>query len=554
MNETLKRWAVEHLGVPADADDKQFEAAVLGAHTKGDLTWDDVQRMSRGEAVPDDKAELEAATELIGSAVAKAVGESNSQVADAIRKIDERLAAVEQRARAPEPEAGAGEIDSDRLIAEGAKSAGGARGLPNARSPIADYDKSRTAMVYPECNLRGRPIFAAGGVAGERMKVFVGSQPGGPAAVRYLDKPSQAQHAMNGAFAKWNLCGGGLIAGNPYLSDHEKALLHHCMEHEEWVCGESTPTVRAWDGARRLSDVKTSAPLINDTTSGGSYAVPRAFDDQLVMAAILYGELVPFVSILDLPAGSVVDGAILAGTLSITSNTAEGSAITLFDCTGLIGNLDTTIFTCSIGLEVGLDFLSDTPINFGQILPMRMGERLQEWLDNQICNGDGTTEPEGIFTKSGTGFGPSSAGTAGPATVSDVERMLFGLSKAERKRGGNSIRWVTSDTMYRRLCSIYVGSGDARRVLKPNMDHENYELMGRGVSIQNSIANGTVGICALDRYQLVRRLGSQFRQSTEGATLIKSNTAIMVLRARFGGQLQLASALYKMTDLDSTDG
>ena len=519
MDDTLKQYAIAHLGVAADADDEEIKAAIAKHVTQ--------------EEQPD--PDLKAASELIGQSVREAMADTNVQLS----KLADRIDKLETQP-APKDETPTEPTEADKLIAASASAA------PNVRlkDPIeaAGYKTAREFARYPAHYIKsGRPHPQAG----ELVTYGKGEN------ARFMRQNSEADYAKIGAWLKWNLTGGGRLADNAFLNDHEKQLVNHCLDKDEWCCGTSTSLVREWDGSRRL-DANTKASLLGDTTSGGSYAVPRAFDDELFMNPILYGELVPWVSILDIAQGVVVDGAYLANDLSITSNTAEGSAITLFDATGLIGNLDTNIFVCSIGIEIGLDWLQDQAMDVGRLLPMRMGERLQEWLDNQIANGDGTTEPEGIFTKSGTGSSSSGSGTSGPITVGDIEELLFGLTKARRKRAGANARFVTNDTMYMRACSVPVGSSDARRVLKPMMDHENYTLMNRGVSIEEHVANGTIGFCALDEYRLVRRLGSQLRETQEGSTLIKANDKIIVLRARFGGQLTLAGALHKITDLDQS--
>jgi len=44
------------------------------------------------------------------------------------------------------------------------------------------------------------------------------------------------------------------------------------------------------------------------------------------------------------------------------------------------------------------------------------------------------------------------------------------------------------------------------------------------------------------------------RWSEEGATLMRSNTALLVVRARFAGKVVDPNAVAVMTDGDSTDG
>jgi len=207
-----------------------------------------------------------------------------------------------------------------------------------------------------------------------------------------------------------------------------------------------------------------------------------------------------------------------------------------------------------VAIEIGRDVLADSAVNLGRIIATSIGERILSELDNQIANGDGTTEPEGIFTASGTTAVASESGTASAYSVGDVERHVFGVDKQYRVNAWNP-RFVMSDVAYRRMSQVPVGASDARRVLHPQMDHESYTLMGRGVSIQNNIANGYSAFASLKKaYRLWRRQGAEMRWSEEGVTLMRANTALLAVRARFGGKVIDPNAVAVMSDGDSTDG
>ena len=84
-------------------------------------------------------------------------------------------------------------------------------------------------------------------------------------------------------------------------------------------------------------------------------------------------------------------------------------------------------------VEVGRDFLSDAdPLQVGRILEGLLGQRFMQTLDEQIAIGDGSQEPEGIFTASGLGSVSSTNGTSGSLVYTDALNMVFGLSKQYR--------------------------------------------------------------------------------------------------------------------------
>jgi HK97 family phage major capsid protein len=555
LTQKLREYAVEKLGVAEDSPDEKFREAIGAALKDGELSGADFADMLAGEAKADEQI-----VGIIEETVGKGIGKAMQPIADAITnmaKATERLAQPKEEEPEPDIEKLAAEKaakmkreaeDREARKARGAVAdaamAGAAK--PRVKAPVEQYDSTRRRAIYPDAHPKsGRKHCLAG------MPVMgPASSVGAPR--RLLEEQSPRDAAVGAAVFRWHMLNGN----HALLTEHERQLVDWALHEAEWVGSVNT---RGWDGIGvpiggigrgKLTDFERKA-LLDDTTSGGSYAVPRAFDDAIVLPAVLYGELYPYVEVIDLAQRSVVDGSSWTDP-AITSNTAEGTGITVATTTSMIGNLDTSIFTCSVGIELGEDWLSDTPVNFGSLIPQRMGIKLAEWLDNQIANGDGTTEPEGIFTKSGLGSGSSTNGTAGAITMGDLERMVFGVSKAERGLPGAVCRFVCNDTMYRRARSVPVGTSDDRR--QQGLDHLSYTLLGEPVSIQDDIAMARMAYVNLSRYRMFRRLGSQFRTTNEGDTMVRQNTRLMLLRARFGGQLTTGAAGYKMTDLDSTDG
>ena len=80
---------------------------------------------------------------------------------------------------------------------------------------------------------------------------------------------------------------------------------------------------------------------MDDNTSGGLEAVPIVFDDAVILTPVLTGELFPLVKLVNIPRGRRIEG-FSVGNPTITSGTAEGSSISLFDTTSYIAAFDTT--------------------------------------------------------------------------------------------------------------------------------------------------------------------------------------------------------------------
>jgi len=552
MKDKTKAWAIKHLGVAADATDEVFKAAIDKALEDKTLTK---ERLAELEAEP--KAALADMAKEIADRTAKGVAESMSplvtamgQMAAGIAKLADQKAAPATPAATPPTPAGPSEEDTlkainaavekkiaglnltpagdaepnfaDMAMLRGHQSANESPARIRMKAATERYDHSKKQCICPDRKSNGSRHPMAG------MPATFGG--------RALDEPSQKDTAIMGAWLKWKL------GGENVLNEHEKALVAHALHEEQFVGTFDDGGVDIGD--RKLTEFERKA-LLNDSTSGGTYAVPTVFDERITLTPILEGELVPMVEIINLSRGNAVDGSTWTDP-SVTWGTAEGSGLSLITTTSLIGNLDTTMYPVQMGIELGMDWEQDSPINFGTLIPQRMGLKLAETLDYCIAVGNGTSQPTGVFSASGTNVLASANATSGPFTIGDFEEMIFGLSKAMRKEGGRRCAFLTTDTMYRRARSVPVSTDDARRIL--GYDHEAYTLLEKSCKIQNDITDGDIGYCNFGFYRLFRRLGMQIRISTEGQTLVLKNTKLITMRARYGGQLRLGSAFAYITD------
>ena len=129
------------------------------------------------------------------------------------------------------------------------------------------------------------------------------------------------------------------------------------------------------------------------------------------------------------------------------------------------------------------------------------------------------------------------------------DTLVFGVTLARRRR--NRCTWVCADRQYKYMRSIITATNYQTRAL--GMDHQSYEVLEYPVKVQENITLGTTGFCDWTDYVMYRRLGATFSTTMEGSTLTLANTMLISFRARFGGQLALATALNKMTDGDSSE-
>jgi HK97 family phage major capsid protein len=340
---------------------------------------------------------------------------------------------------------------------------------------------------------------------------------------------TQLEHAKAGAFLKRIAQRSGLPVE---ISEHESELIAECFEQDTW-CGKIGGEYKTGiDGMR----VKA---LLDDATSGGAEVVPEWFDAAVIQFPLLHSELLPRVDLVSVPRGSTVETASI-GNPTVQWNIADGTAMTPFTTTALVAGIDTNIHPVTCAIEIGRDFLSDAAVDVGRVLTENVGQRLLAELDKVITIGDGTTQPEGLFTASGTtDIGTPSGGAGAAPQINDFEALLFGLPK-EYRRPEFRTAFLANDISYKRARSIPVGGSDARRVF--GMDHSSYTLLENPFVINNDLVNTKAAFVALAKYRLYRRAAQEIRFETGGRELSLKNLALLIVRGRFGGKLMDADA------------
>ena len=225
--------------------------------------------------------------------------------------------------------------------------------------------------------------------------------------------------------------------------------------------------------------------------------------------------------------------------------TAEGTAPTEFDTTGFIGEFNTNIHPCVGWMELGMDFLSDSPVAITDLIIGQYAKVAKVKLENAIASGSGTGEPLGLANTPGAVSGD--AATAQEWNISDLENLLFAIPKEYRQEAGNKAVFVMNEGGYSTFRGTPVGPSDDRRIFGEG-NLENYRLSGRSTRINHGIDDGTAFYACMNKYVMYRRAGFDVRRVTEDADLAKKNEEMLVVRMRYGGQFSDAAALSVCTD------
>lgn len=529
VTDALRKWLTDERDLQADADDKTIREAAGAALADGSLTTEKFLDLTKTE-------EQQTAGALLKTLDSIAERLEKLETKEAEPKLKEDAPLAEKARREPS--------DYEKLLAQAAEFDSTPEGVDTVPAH-KQYGTTKGAMMFPQLTPKGQSHPYAG------QPVFEGGR--GASGQRIIESRSQLEKAVCGVYWKWSIesCQrGGPIPQGLRMTDHDRDLLAYALREMEWggvINGQGDEDPGAIGIQCRKLTPREQKAIIDDSTSGGTEAAPVVFDDAVILPAILQGDLFPYVNTVNLTRGRRVEG-VSFGTVTVAWGGGDGTAITLFNTASFISAFDTTVHTCDGSIEIGLDFLADSPVAVDQILTAQYGQVMAKELDDVIAVGNGTTQPDGIVNSTGITVVNTTGGAGGPPTVGDYEALMFGVNK-EYQAGFPTASTVFCGTLtsYRRARGIAVNTtSDARRVF--GMDHRNYMLLDAPYKINSDLTNRQTFYGVLPRYRMYRRLGQTIRSTTEGRTLVRANEMLLVARMRYGGQTESGSAFSNAVD------
>lgn len=551
VTQKLTNWLVGKGLVAAGSDEKAVKAAAI-------------QALADGKLDPAECAELQKEATQPATGLAAKLTEAITALAVGQKALADKIEAMSTKAGAGVESTSAtavlDETDEDdeksqrlplpNLSKEFAKSPGQGIFKPREKGAWEMYDRTKKELRYPEKSRGG----VANHLCGQRVSEGI---PGKTAGYRFIDEPSELERAAAGALIKWMIgCshrGQQALPKNLRLTDHDSQLIQWALHECKWAgvlnggtngCSSAPGSISLDSPGRKLSDFERKA-LIDDAITGGLEAAPIFFDDAFILDPILHSEVFPYVNVVPVTRGRRIEAASF-GNVTLQSGGGDEDATDLFDTTGFVSAFDTLIHVVDGAIELGLDFLSDSPLPIVDIVRNQYREVMLGWLDEQVCIGDGVQEPEGIMVATGT----TSVSFAAGHTVGNWESLLFGVAKRFKKGyDRNRVVFVANETTYQRARGIPVGASDARRIF--GMDEESYRLFDHAFGISDDMTNAQGYFANMGRYRMYRRLGMTIRSTGEGKELTRKNLWLICCRARWGGQLETGGAAAVSTNMPS---
>jgi HK97 family phage major capsid protein len=543
VTKRLREFLVAKCNLAPDADEAAVKKCVADAIVAEVLTADQLKDLT-------DQTDAE---KKVRSMIAESMEPITKAIADLSAKLVQPVAAkatvldpaATQSATASLPQkamamaavgmpAGGGSDDADQIHIR-------------VKSFLENFDDTRTAATYDKSAKQDHFRKSMGGqqlaIAGE----------GGYG----LDMPTTRSKAVAGAWFKFLINKSCAEDRRPVpavfrMKDIDNKLVEAAMHESRFVgpigyrdSADGWGTADHWMEGEKMTDLHRKA-MLDDTTSGGQYVVPIEFDANVVLTPLLNGELFPRVNVVNVTRRRIESATV--GNPTLGWGTADGSAITPFVTTAYVAQFNHNVYPITGAMELGKDFLSDSPIDIGGIIVQRYGERFRQELDNVIANGNGTDRPEGCLTISGVTTVTPAGGAGTAPQVGDYEGLMRTVGKEWLDEAGRRACFFATNTTYWRARGIPVNStNDARRIFGSDASVRDYNIFGYDFAINNGMGNANAVFACLNRYRMYRRLGLEVRITDEGRTLQLANLQLVVLRARFGGGMESASALAKIT-------
>jgi HK97 family phage major capsid protein len=193
------------------------------------------------------------------------------------------------------------------------------------------------------------------------------------------------------------------------------------------------PSVEAGDDETLLRSVMKgearSAQFEYRTLTSSTSTVPTGFADQVFMAARAVGPILETSDVFNTQTGENIVYPVMSA-YSTAALRAEGSALPSSDPT--FTNITLGAIKYGVLVPVSNELLTDAGFDIQSVIAEQAGNALGYILNDEHTTGDGTGNPNGIVTASGSGV--TGLGTAGGFTADELIDLVFSIDQSYRTR------------------------------------------------------------------------------------------------------------------------
>jgi len=290
-------------------------------------------------------------------------------------------------------------------------------------------------------------------------------------------------------------------------------------------------------GVRRDLPEPVVKALSEGTDSAGGYLVPDDFRSEVVQRLPELSELYPHVQ--KLPTGrDAVKFPRLDTDVQMSWDEGEGTAFDESD--PAFGQLSFTIHRCNAMTKTSRELLGDSVLDLAAYLEQLFAEAYAAELDRVIAVGDGSDEPEGIYSASGI----TAVAVNGALTADKLIEVYHTVPKKYRKNA----RWIMTNTNVERARKLK--DQNDQYLWRPGLEGGQPDtLFGKRISEQENLPDSWIGFGDLSGYRILQREELGFESTTTGGTAFEKHQLWLKCWARLDGKVVLPAAFAKGTGI-----
>jgi len=290
-------------------------------------------------------------------------------------------------------------------------------------------------------------------------------------------------------------------------------------------------------GVRRNVPDTVVKALSEGSDSAGGYLVPEDFRAEVIQRLPELSELYPHVRKLPTGRDSVKFPKL---DTDVQMSWDEGESTAFDESTPSFDQISFSIHRCNAMTKTSRELLGDAAFDLAEYLQQLFSEAYAAELDRVIAVGDGSDEPEGIYSASGI----TAVAVDGALTADDLIEIYHTVPKKYRK----GARWMMTNTNVERIRKLK--DQNDQYLWRPGLEGGQPDtLFGKYICEQEDLPDTWIGFGDLSCYRILQREEFGFESSTTAGTAFEKHELWLKCWARMDGKIVLPAAFAKGTGI-----